>query len=32
MDKIRLRSELPEKEPNIYDREKEIDDIVQALL
>ena len=32
MDKIRLRSELPEKEPHIYGREKEIDDIVQALL
>ena len=32
MDKIRLRSELPEKEPNIHGREKEIDDIVQALL
>ena len=32
MDKIRLRSELPEKEPHICGREKEIDDIVQALL
>ena len=32
MDKIRLRSELPEKEPNIHGREKDIDDIVQALL
>ena len=32
MDKIRLRSELPEEEPHIYGREKEIDDIVQALL
>ena len=32
MDQIRLRSELPEKEPHIYGREKEIDDIVQALL
>ena len=31
MDNIRLRSELPEKEPNIHGREKEIDDIVQAL-
>ena len=32
MDKIKLRSELPEKEPNIHGREKEIDTIVQALL
>ena len=32
MDKIRLRSELPEKEPHIYGRGKEIDDIVQAVL
>ena len=31
MDKIKLRSELPEKEPNIHGREKDIDDIVQAL-
>ena len=30
--KSRPKSELPEKEPNIYGREKEIDDIVQALL
>ena len=32
MDKIKLRSELPEKETNIHGREKEIDDIVQALV
>ena len=32
MEKIKLRSELPEKEPNIHGREKEIDTIVQALL
>ena len=32
MDKIKLRSELPEKEPNIHGREKDIDDIVQALV
>ena len=32
MDKIKLRSELPEKEPNIHGREKEIDNIVQALV
>ena len=32
MDKIKLRSELPEKEPNIHGREKEVDTIVQALL
>ena len=32
MDKIKLRSELPEREPNIHGREKEIDDIVQALV
>ena len=30
--KSRPKSELPEKESNIYGREKEIDDIVQALL
>ena len=32
MDKIKLRGELPEREPNIHGREKEIDDIVQALV
>ena len=32
MDKIKLRSELPEKEPNIHGREKAIDEIVQALV
>ena len=32
MDKIKLRSELPEKKSNIHGREKAIDDIVQALV
>ena len=32
MDKLKLRSELPEKEANIHGREKDIDVIVQALL
>ena len=32
MDKIKLRSELPEKKSNIHGREKVIDDIVQALV
>ena len=31
MNRSKPRSELPEKEPNIYGREKEIDNIVQAL-
>ena len=31
MDKIKLRSELPEKEPNIHGRGEEIDNIVKAL-
>ena len=32
MDKIKLRSELPEKEPNIHGRGEEIDNIVKALV
>ena len=32
MEKLKLRSELPEKEANIHGREKDIDVIVQALL
>ena len=32
MEKLKLRSELPEKEANIHGREKDIDIIVQALL
>ena len=32
MEKLKLRSELPEKETNIHGREKDIDAIVQALL
>ena len=32
MTRRKRRSELPEKEPNIYGREKEIDNVVQALL
>lgn len=31
MNRSKPRSELPEKEPNIYGREMEIDNIVQAL-